>query len=61
MSKSEIFRLKSYTLVLILAWTLFALLMLLWNVSREGKDALEAARVQARSSIDKDICWNRMF
>ncbi|MCP4624911.1 MAG: DUF3365 domain-containing protein [bacterium] len=50
---------KSYVWVLPLVWTLVVAASLLWNVIQARQNTLEAARIQARASFEKDVIYRR--
>lgn len=51
--------LRNYVLMILTLWTVFVCLVLLWNLSRQKRETLEAARVQAGSALVKDLAYRR--
>jgi PAS domain S-box-containing protein len=51
--------LKSFYLVLIGGWTAFILLSVLYNTSHLERHALDSARLEARTAVEKDIVYRR--
>ena len=54
-------RFKIYLLAIALLWTVVMALFFLWNSEREDWQAIEAGRIQASSSFEKDVIyrsWN---
>jgi len=58
------FRSKTFSIVLIIFWTLVIGLSLIWNLTVQQKEIYESAQIEARTSIVKDITyryWNASY
>ena len=58
-SKTELTILKSYFWMLLVLWTVLVGSILLWSLFRQKHETEQVARIQARSSFEKDIVYRR--
>jgi signal transduction histidine kinase len=58
-SKTELMVLRSYFWTLLVLWTVFVGLILLWSLFRQKHETEQVARIQARSSFEKDLVYRR--
>lgn len=58
-SKTELRFLRNYFWILLVLWTVFVGSVLLWSLFRQKYETEEVARIQARSSFEKDLVYRR--
>jgi len=58
-SKTELTALKNYSLILLVIWTVFVGLILLWGLLYQKYENKEMARIQAKNSFEKDLVYRR--
>jgi signal transduction histidine kinase len=51
--------LKAYVLMLVIFWTVLVAAVLVWNLIWQHREAVDAARLQARSAFEKDIVYRQ--
>ena len=50
---------RKHLWIMLVIWTLFVGLVLLWSLLQKKQETLEAARIQARSAFEKDLAYRR--
>jgi PAS domain S-box-containing protein len=51
--------LRNYLWLIMILWTIFIALVLVWNLFQERHETLEVVRIEARSAFEKDLVYRR--